>query len=756
MDTDSEDFDEILSNIESWNLTYDGWEDDFARVDKAYNEGTRWQRERLFSKMQKKQAVHDGDRSHVQLVKLDELTLSYPGWIQDYDDCEHTHFEFDGKVFWDKLKGLESKQLSYFNHSKDPDLMELDSIQATYPGCKDDYRKAAEAHYAGNEPRFQRFLQKLQKKQAVYSGDRSHPNLKAIDSLQFTFPNWENDVEEAERVHVEFEGKAFWDKLQGLRSKEKMYRGDRSHPNLVKLDELSRSLVYVEWERDKKKAEQAHMSGNEWRFKRVVEQIKKKQADFNKRYNLDRNDRSVERSKSFDKYSEMETKFVIKKLREKINGSENGDSKSDDQSQDLNWSAHSDNTTTCDNPLRAAPARRGVGRSKSTSGDYCHHSGIGLSRGASRPIPQRRCVARSKSIDRSDSKALSGAVASAKEAKGGDTSCNSSNNRRRPPQRSMSMDKTAASMMRTALQRPSRRKVTTEPPETRGVATEPPERRGVANEPPERRGVSRRHTSGAGALSTLARPRRGGRRNRSFDEGLSTDDESEHVEIVACNSHESHEEESIHKNDGTSIKRETSRRRVLPKPSHSSAGPKRRGVTRRNTSEGLASLAAFARPIRGKIKLDCDDNSVDKQPMDIDEDGGIANRRRIAPERTKSSKRPTSFRRTPARSASRIEPAKRGIRRSHSSDEGIRKSHSADGASALSAMIRPRRAGRRKTSFDESKIKSEDAQMDMNGGSNHSENPDKNEEEKALEEQMVLMRMKQKQRRRGRGKKNEE
>mmetsp|Transcript_26245 Transcript_26245/g.37474 ORF Transcript_26245/g.37474 Transcript_26245/m.37474 type:complete len:429 (+) Transcript_26245:94-1380(+) len=109
-------------------------------------------------------------------------------------------------------------------------------------------------------------------------GDRSHPNLKLIDKLksELTYDGHKTDLKELEQAH--FKGGSYFksalDRVKGL---EKMSRGDRSHPNLVRLDKLRRrtKLTYDGWRADFEEAEKAHQ--NVFMFDIMFNKIKRKQ-----------------------------------------------------------------------------------------------------------------------------------------------------------------------------------------------------------------------------------------------------------------------------------------------------------------------------------------------------------------------------------------------------------------------------------------------------------------------------------------------
>ena len=94
-------------------------------------------------------------------------------------------------------------------------------------------------------------------------GDRSHPQLRALDNLKraglTTYTGWEADVRKAEKYHVEYPN--LFDCFLGeIRKKQKIHLGDRSHPQLQALDNLKRAgLNYTGWEADVRKAEKYHV-----------------------------------------------------------------------------------------------------------------------------------------------------------------------------------------------------------------------------------------------------------------------------------------------------------------------------------------------------------------------------------------------------------------------------------------------------------------------------------------------------------------
>ncbi len=93
--------------------------------------------------------IRRGDRSHPDLVRLDSLKprLSYPGWYSDFMEAET-------------------------------------SLHKILPSFK-----------------FDDYMFKLQEKQRMFEGDRSHERLLELDSQRFSYPGWQEDIKYAEKIH---------------------------------------------------------------------------------------------------------------------------------------------------------------------------------------------------------------------------------------------------------------------------------------------------------------------------------------------------------------------------------------------------------------------------------------------------------------------------------------------------------------------------------------------------------------------------
>jgi len=108
-------------------------------------------------------------------------------------------------------------------------------------------------------------------------GDRSHPNLRHVDILKkkLTYEGHENDLKELEKAHFTKGGLGFKNILHRIRETEKLSKGDRSHPNLVRLDKLMKKLTYDGWRDDVQEAEKKHLY-SPFDFEYVVRRIERK------------------------------------------------------------------------------------------------------------------------------------------------------------------------------------------------------------------------------------------------------------------------------------------------------------------------------------------------------------------------------------------------------------------------------------------------------------------------------------------------
>lgn len=105
-----------LVPLEATKFTYPGWQDEYRAIQEQMehchpstnDDPLSHVRDRILG-MINRQRMHDGDRSHPQLAKLDAMHLSYPGWQADIERMERTHVRFPS-LFEEQLEFLSRKQ----------------------------------------------------------------------------------------------------------------------------------------------------------------------------------------------------------------------------------------------------------------------------------------------------------------------------------------------------------------------------------------------------------------------------------------------------------------------------------------------------------------------------------------------------------------------------------------------------------------------------------------------------------------------
>ncbi|EJK45357.1 hypothetical protein THAOC_36031 [Thalassiosira oceanica] len=197
-------------------LTYDGYQEDVKKLEAAFFEKGAddcWFVTILF-RVQQKQKMHEGDRTHPQLLQLDRLKgiLDYAGWEEDFSAAEEIHLESgyllscndEDDSFTDACWKLKRRQALSDGDRSDQWLSRLDSLQLSYPGWEDGLQKAMEGYREGRPNcLLDHYIYTLEERQRVFEGDRSSPRLVALDDLKtrLSYPGHEGDVAAIEEEH---------------------------------------------------------------------------------------------------------------------------------------------------------------------------------------------------------------------------------------------------------------------------------------------------------------------------------------------------------------------------------------------------------------------------------------------------------------------------------------------------------------------------------------------------------------------------
>lgn len=187
---------------------YPGNEADLRELESLYFAGEIFSFEQTLHRIRESQKIYEGNRSHYRLVKLDALreTLAYDGCEEDWHNAEIKHVSYEkGYDFERIVLGMKRKQALYVGDRTHEDVLFLDSLSLTYPGWNDDVGRAIDSHQRGFEIKYDR--QRISENQRMFEGDRSHPRLVALDSLNLTYPGWKRDIKDVEEKHI---GISFW------------------------------------------------------------------------------------------------------------------------------------------------------------------------------------------------------------------------------------------------------------------------------------------------------------------------------------------------------------------------------------------------------------------------------------------------------------------------------------------------------------------------------------------------------------------
>ena len=235
-------------------LNYDGHEKDLAELEEAHFEGNSGIFDDILHRIHETDKISRGDRSHPNLVRLDTLirSVKYDGWRDDLLEAEQCHLRFPFLFFQNKLKKIKRKHKISLGDRSDEDLKFLDSLQLSYPNWRKDWQQAFDTYIEGNELTYETFV--MQEKQRMHEGDRSHPRLVALDSLRLTYPGWERDAKEFELRHSSMDNmgmdsfETFRDykkELESLRCKQSSYDFGLNDLTWMKPDQ--RTIVETQW-----------------------------------------------------------------------------------------------------------------------------------------------------------------------------------------------------------------------------------------------------------------------------------------------------------------------------------------------------------------------------------------------------------------------------------------------------------------------------------------------------------------------------
>ena len=225
----------FMDALDENDLHYPGWGKDYAAACEAFHLGEEGRFTKAQRKLYEKQRVYDDYKGFTRLNELANLELAYPGNEEDKEEVEKFSLLLSSStesdvLFANKLEGLKNKDKLFFGDRSHPNVVALDSLELSYKGWEQDYQNAIVAHCDSPESQFPAAFHLLNEKQHVSGGNRSHWRLVQLDKLRLTYPGWQTDVSEVEQWHLHHEDSPKYDEMfteviEGMRDQQQIFLG---------------------------------------------------------------------------------------------------------------------------------------------------------------------------------------------------------------------------------------------------------------------------------------------------------------------------------------------------------------------------------------------------------------------------------------------------------------------------------------------------------------------------------------------------
>jgi hypothetical protein len=241
-------------------FTYKGWQKDLKQAQiTAVSYPSLLARD--MQEMERKQKVHIGDRSSPELQAIDAVKdkITYKGWRRALKEVEELYVN-NPSLINIKLKKMERKQQVHMGDRSSPELQAIDAVKDkfTYTGWQKALKEVEEL-YVKHPSLINKELKKMERKQQVHMGDRSSTALQAIDAVtdKFTYKGWKKELKAVEALFVdtEWHSSLIDTELQKMERKQQVHVGDRSSAELQAIDAVRGQLTYKRWQKDLKEAE---------------------------------------------------------------------------------------------------------------------------------------------------------------------------------------------------------------------------------------------------------------------------------------------------------------------------------------------------------------------------------------------------------------------------------------------------------------------------------------------------------------------
>ena len=262
--------------------------DILEELEEAQNSNTRKDFFYIVEQISRKAALHHHDRTYPKLQLLDSFNFSYPYYEDDIRMLEQSFANVNTVKFMSLLKLCALKQNVHIERI-DPELINqrkaahamathlrtielaerlrryeeadehttgVDIVLARIVPCLQ-YPKYAEdikiAEMSCGKKDFFETIERMNRKQALHKGDRSYRTLELIDSHTFTYPDATKDMLRIEKYFASLllSGE---DEIAKSERKQQVFCGDRSHSQIVSLDDFMTHASYPSKELDFQKA----------------------------------------------------------------------------------------------------------------------------------------------------------------------------------------------------------------------------------------------------------------------------------------------------------------------------------------------------------------------------------------------------------------------------------------------------------------------------------------------------------------------
>lgn len=224
-----------MDELQTLVLHYPGSDKDYASACELFHIGSESKFNKAFRKVRDKQRVYDDYKAFTRLNDLASLELTYAGSEIDKQNVEAWHLMHPSTdetdvIFQDKLEGLRNKSKLFFGDRSHPNIRALDGLVLDYPGWEEDYQAGVTAHCDTPIRSFPNVLHRLRERRNVNEGDRSHWRLIQLDELRLTYPGWESDIAEVEQWHFRNADTAkndglYGEVIEGMRDQQQIYLG---------------------------------------------------------------------------------------------------------------------------------------------------------------------------------------------------------------------------------------------------------------------------------------------------------------------------------------------------------------------------------------------------------------------------------------------------------------------------------------------------------------------------------------------------